>query len=120
MTLRERLFGRVRTAGSREALIEGGLGDLADTSPAPDTMLPDTGVGVELERLLSSAWIRSPDGRFGTRASTVVVAERVGSGAAETIEITVHERNFDGADGPEFGSDRRFTFPVAADDTRHP
>lgn len=44
---------------------------LADTTPAPDAALPDTGVGPERERFLSPAFIANP--RYGTRASTVVL-----------------------------------------------
>lgn len=44
---------------------------LADPATAPDESLPDTGVGLELERFLSSAFIRSE--HYGTRASTVVL-----------------------------------------------
>src|SRR5690625_2669458 len=38
---------------------------LKDTTPADDAFLPDTGVGLEFERLLSSPFIISPD--YGTR-----------------------------------------------------
>jgi uncharacterized protein with NRDE domain len=44
---------------------------LADTTPAPDAVLPDTGVGLERERFLSPAFIANA--RYGTRASTVVL-----------------------------------------------
>ena len=44
---------------------------LADDSPAPDAALPDTGVGLELERLLSPAFIRGE--AYGTRCSTLVL-----------------------------------------------
>jgi uncharacterized protein with NRDE domain len=44
---------------------------LADTTPAPDAVLPDTGVGLERERFLSPAFIAHA--RYGTRASTVVL-----------------------------------------------
>ena len=44
---------------------------LADSSPAPDAALPDTGVGLELERLLSPAFIRGE--AYGTRCSTLVL-----------------------------------------------
>jgi uncharacterized protein with NRDE domain len=47
---------------------------LADERPAPDAQLPDTGVGLELERLLSPPFIRGE--RYGTRASTVVLVSR--------------------------------------------
>ena len=54
---------------------------LADPAPAPDDALPDTGVGLELERFLSPAFIRSE--RYGTRASTVVL---IGDGEARIVE----------------------------------
>lgn len=43
---------------------------LRDTTPAEDARLPATGLGLELERLLSSPFIISPD--YGTRCSTVL------------------------------------------------
>ena len=43
---------------------------LRDDKPAPDEQLPRTGVSLEWERLLSSAFIRAPD--YGTRCSTVL------------------------------------------------
>lgn len=41
---------------------------MADTRTAADDQLPDTGIGLEKERLLSSRCIQSPD--YGTRCST--------------------------------------------------
>jgi uncharacterized protein with NRDE domain len=43
---------------------------LADTTRAPDLRLPETGVPLEVERLLSAVRIESPG--YGTRSSTVV------------------------------------------------
>lgn len=43
---------------------------LADTTPAPDMRLPETGVPLDLERVLSAVRIESPS--YGTRTSTVV------------------------------------------------
>ena len=43
---------------------------LSDTTPAPDDALPDTGVGLEWERVLSPAMIVGE--KYGTRCSTVV------------------------------------------------
>lgn len=43
---------------------------LADTTRAPDTRLPDTGIELELERKLSAVCIETPG--YGTRTSTVV------------------------------------------------
>lgn len=43
---------------------------LRDEAPAPDDQLPRTGMSLEWERLLSSAFVRAPD--YGTRCSTVL------------------------------------------------
>jgi uncharacterized protein with NRDE domain len=43
---------------------------LSDTTPAPDQRLPETGVPLDLKRVLSSVRIESPG--YGTRTSTVV------------------------------------------------
>ncbi|MDI3262174.1 MAG: NRDE family protein [Fulvimonas sp.] len=51
---------------------------LADEWRPPDEDLPDTGVGLERERLLSSAFIRGE--HYGTRASTVVAIAHAGGG----------------------------------------
>ena len=47
---------------------------LADTTAAPDALLPDTGVGIELERALSPPFVYGE--RYGTRCSSVVVVGR--------------------------------------------
>ncbi len=49
---------------------------LANPAQAADSHLPHTGVPLEWERLLSSCFIRSPDGSYGTRCSTIVITER--------------------------------------------
>ncbi|MET0332526.1 MAG: NRDE family protein [Dyella sp.] len=51
---------------------------LAERAPAVDSELPDTGIGLELERWLSSAFIVGSD--YGTRASTLVAIAHDGSG----------------------------------------
>ena len=50
---------------------------LRDTEPAVDEDLPRTGVSMELERMLSSAFVRGED--YGTRCSTIVTAETGGA-----------------------------------------
>jgi len=60
---------------------------LADRTRAPDDQLPDTGVGLELERLLSSIFIASAS--YGTRSSTVLLIDAQG-------RVTFCERCFDG------------------------
>lgn len=49
---------------------------LADHHPAADGELPDTGVGLATERLLSSVFIASPN--YGTRASTALIVHADG------------------------------------------
>lgn len=49
---------------------------LRDDRQAPDEELPRTGVSLEWERLLSSAFIRAPG--YGTRGSTVILQDRTG------------------------------------------
>lgn len=69
------LRGWLDSAASRRELdaasIEPLFGALADTMPAPDASLPDTGVGLEMERWLSPPFVRGE--RYGTRCSTVVL-----------------------------------------------
>jgi uncharacterized protein with NRDE domain len=49
---------------------------LRDDRPASDERLPTTGIGLEWERLLSSAFVRAQD--YGTRCSTIIRIERRG------------------------------------------
>lgn len=58
---------------------------LADETVAPDGALPDTGVGLERERRLSSIRIRGA--AYGTRCSTVLLVRDSG-------EVEFHERSF--------------------------
>lgn len=50
------------------------LNALYDDEQAPDAQLPDTGVGLERERMLSSMFIKSPN--YGSRCSTVLTVDR--------------------------------------------
>lgn len=52
------------------------LGLLADDEPVVDALLPETGVGLATEKLLSSAFIASQ--HYGTRASTVLIVDNRG------------------------------------------
>lgn len=65
---------------------------LVDTTPAPDARLPDTGVGLDLERVLSPPFVRGA--RYGTRCSTVVLVD--------DAAIRFAERRF-GPDGAPAG-----------------
>lgn len=66
---------------------------------APDEELPDTGIGLEKERLLSSMFIKSPG--YGTRSSTVVMVDRSNNLLfkervydTDTFGFTSHEFSF--------------------------
>lgn len=75
----------VPTAVSLDALAAELFATLGDHSIAPDAELPLTGVPLEVERWLSAAFIRSPDGRYGTRCSTLVITERVPGGVTTHV-----------------------------------
>ncbi|MCB1747485.1 MAG: NRDE family protein [Gammaproteobacteria bacterium] len=59
---------------------------LRDDVAAHDHALPDTGIGLAMERVLSSIFIRGP--HYGTRCSTVILIDEHG-------QLTYHERRYD-------------------------
>lgn len=65
---------------------------LADRSIAPDSELPDTGIGIELERKLSPPFVL--DDHYGTRCSSIVLVDG--------DDILFAERRF-GPDGATLG-----------------
>ncbi len=62
---------RLQAALEGEFGAEALLNLLHDREPAAESELPDTGIGAEMERVLSPALIVSP--KYGTRASTAVL-----------------------------------------------
>jgi uncharacterized protein with NRDE domain len=72
---------------------------LGDAALPRDEDLPDTGVGIELERLLAPVFIRGES--YGTRASTLVYAQAGGG-------MILHERRF-GPGGTPSGEARLAT-----------
>ena len=58
---------------------------LQDKTPAPEQDLPDTGVGLELEKILSPMFIETPV--YGTRCSSVVLYDEIAG-------LTLTERTF--------------------------
>jgi uncharacterized protein with NRDE domain len=58
---------------------------LLDRTAAPDEFLPDTGVGIELERMLSPVFISSPG--YGTRSATAILLDKTG-------RVTFIEKSF--------------------------
>lgn len=71
-----------------------------DTSIANDNDLPDTGIGIELERLLSPMFIKMPN--YGTRSSTIVLMNK-------NNEITFVEKTFQEG---QFQFERKYEFKI--------
>ena len=90
--------------------LEDFFGLLSDPTPFPDDSLPDTGVGLQMERMLSPIFIASPG--YGTRSSTVVLIDRDG-------QATIAERTFTVPLAKEGGNPtRRFDFHFGSKDGR--
>jgi uncharacterized protein with NRDE domain len=87
---------------NREALVDHLFAVLADRAPSPDYTLPDTGIDLERERLLSPAFIATPN--YGTRCSSVLLIDT--SGHVSFTERT-HPTSHDTAET------RRYTFTAA-------
>lgn len=87
----------------READVEALLAMMRDDTIAPDAELPDTGVGLAMERLLSPMFIRMPS--YGTRCTTVLLVERSGL-------VTFVERTH--APDPRPDAVHRFQLPAAS------
>jgi uncharacterized protein with NRDE domain len=75
--LKSRLRNALISEESVDALAARLFAALADRTLAPDEALPDTGIALDRERLLSAAFIRTPDMSYGTRCSTLIITERV-------------------------------------------
>jgi uncharacterized protein with NRDE domain len=77
---------------------------LADRSPVLDAELPDTGVGLQWERILSPVFISSQD--YGTRSSSIVLIEKSG-------QITIMERTFlNSGNEIKQGETRNYSFKI--------
>ncbi len=81
--------GKQRLAGLLEAGMvepESLFSIMVDGEIAPDEQLPETGIGLDKERWLSSAFIDQPEFGYGTRCTMVIL---VGSdGKVELVERT--------------------------------
>lgn len=87
--------GLRRLIGNRQVYPDAIFDLLSDRTLAPDPELPDTGVPLVWERLLSSVFVVDP--RYGTRAGTVVLAGADGTTVFE-------ERRFGPAGDPSGAS----------------
>ena len=72
---------------------------LADNSPFHDELLPDTGIGIELERVLAPIFVRTPV--YGTRCSTAILISNDGN-------VSFVERTYTG----EGYTDKEFNFKL--------
>lgn len=79
---------------------------LGDRRPALDAELPDTGVGPDMEKLLSPIFITSPV--YGTRCSTSITADLAG-------EVSFTERRFDPSGTAVGDAQYRFHWTSAVD-----
>ena len=71
LQLRQRVARTVIAAGKDSEPLHHALIDhLLDSTPAPDHLLPDTGIGTDTERMLSPAFIVGE--HYGTRVTTIV------------------------------------------------
>jgi uncharacterized protein with NRDE domain len=68
------------------------LAMMANRSKAEDADLPDTGIPIELERRLSSAFIQNPEREYGTRCSTAII---LSSNKLAAINCRFSEQNYD-------------------------
>ena len=89
------VHGALESAGSVDELATRLFDALANRSLADDATLPKTGLPPELERLLSRAFIRTPDRAYGTRCSTLIITER----AQRHLITHVLERSFSATGG---------------------
>jgi len=64
------------------------LAMMGDRSQAKDADLPNTGISVEIERKLSSAFILNPEREYGTLCSTALIVDQSGA-------TRFSEQNFD-------------------------
>ncbi|WP_299197293.1 NRDE family protein [uncultured Amphritea sp.] len=76
---------------------------MRDPTTYSDEQLPDTGINIELERLLSASFIHSE--KYGTRATTVVLIKH--SGEAELIEQNYDAQGATGRSQFSFHIDRK-------------
>ena len=64
---------------------------LTHDQPVPDTQLPHTGMPTDLERSLSSPFVRMADRAYGTRTSQVVSLQALPQGFAVTVQEWTHD-----------------------------
>jgi uncharacterized protein with NRDE domain len=89
--LKQRLAKALSTSTDCEELAVALFDALADRTVVDDSALPDTGMPLEIERQLSSAFVEMPARGYGTRCSTLLIRERFDG----SVRTHVLERSFD-------------------------
>ena len=95
VALKEALSDALEECDSVDSLSVALFAALANRRVADAADLPETGVPRDQEKALSAAFIRTPNGLYGTRCSTLVVAERLQRG----LVTHVLERTYSATDG---------------------
>ncbi len=89
---------------------------LLSRDEADQKSLPTTGVPLEIEKALSSAFIYAPQRRYGTRSSTVVIAKRdYARPNAKNLRLSVTEQTFHMGDSVDTQGDFKnldFNWPL--------
>lgn len=94
----------LQSALGEEAIeVDGLIPLLANDATAQDDSLPDTGVGIYLERALSAAFVKLAN--YGTRCSTAITINNNG-------HIQLQERTYEQG---KFAFDKQFTFEAVFD-----
>ncbi len=94
VSLKAEVLASVERATAVDELASQLFDALSSRTLAHDSQLPKTGIALERERQLSPAFIQSADQSYGTRASTLIITERVN----RNLVTHVLERSF-GSDG---------------------
>ncbi|WP_277587035.1 NRDE family protein [Psychrobacillus antarcticus] len=96
----KKLLGDIVLSNPGELQLDSLFDIISDRTIAEDENLPQTGVGLEMERLLSPLFIKSPT--YGTRSSTVLLIDK-------DHHVTFVERTFQ--DG-KLHKENRFDFTI--------
>lgn len=99
VTLGKKALAEILTHGKQPA-VEEIFALLADCSLPEDSLLPDTGVGLETERLLAPLFISGPT--YGTRSSTLIMID-------ENALVTFSERTYNRMSGQNVTATFHFT-----------
>ena len=77
----------MRLLGGTSLDLEQGLFELLrNSTQPPDEALPDTGVGIDIERAMGPVFVNVPEKSYGTRSSTVLLVGK--DHTVQLIELT--------------------------------